>query len=68
MHGTEQRSIVKVFSGAVAVIVSCVALAPKIAIGFGALVLVAGGGLPWVKFGSLVYFDMLAATFAGRFR
>jgi len=43
------------------------ALAPNVAIGLGALVLVAGGGMLWVKFGSLVYFDMLAATFAGCF-
>lgn len=43
------------------------ALASKVGIGLGELVLVAGAGLLWVKFGSLVYFDMLAATFAGCF-
>jgi len=43
------------------------ALAPEVAIGLGVLALVLGGGALWVKFGSLVYFDMLAATFAGCF-
>jgi hypothetical protein len=43
------------------------ALAPKVGIGLGALALVAGGRLLWVKFGSLVYFDMLAAAFGGCF-
>ena len=39
--------------------------APKVFIGLGALALVPGGGALWAKFGSLVYFDRLAATFAG---
>lgn len=43
------------------------ALAPKVAIELGALALLVGGGALWMKFGSLVYFDMLAATFAGCF-
>jgi len=43
------------------------ALAPEVAIGLVALALVAGGGALWVKFGSLVYFDMLATAFVGCF-
>jgi hypothetical protein len=43
------------------------ALAPKVAIGFGGLGLIAGGVVLWTQFGSLVYFDMLASALAGCF-
>ena len=43
------------------------ALAPKAAIGLGALALIAGGAVLWSQYGGLVYFDMLASAFAGCF-
>jgi hypothetical protein len=42
-------------------------LAPKIGLSLGGLALVAIGGLLWVKYGALVYFDTLAAAFLGCF-
>jgi hypothetical protein len=38
---------------------------PKVAAGVAALALVAGGAVLWTKFGSLVYFDVLATTSIG---
>jgi hypothetical protein len=43
------------------------ALAPKAAIGLGALALIAGGVVLWVQYGGLVYFDMLTSGLAGCF-
>lgn len=42
-------------------------LAPKIGLSLGGLGLVAAGGLLWAKYGSLVWFDTLAAAFIGCF-
>ncbi len=42
-------------------------LAPKIAFSFAALTLIAIGAALWVHYGSLVYFDTLAAAFVGCF-
>jgi hypothetical protein len=42
-------------------------LAPKIGLSLAGLGLVAFGGLLWAEFGSLVWFDTLAAAFIGCF-
>lgn len=43
-------------------------LVPKIALGMTGLALLAGGAALWTAFGSLVYFDVLAAGFIGCFQ
>jgi hypothetical protein len=43
------------------------ALAPKVAVGLGALALIAGGAVLWSQYGGLVYFDMLTSAVAGCF-
>ena len=40
-------------------------LAPKIGLSLAGLALVAFGAALWVKFGTLVYFDTVAAAFIG---
>jgi hypothetical protein len=42
-------------------------LAPKIGIALGGLALTGVGAVLWLRFGGLVYFDMLAASFVGCF-
>jgi hypothetical protein len=42
-------------------------LAPKIALSLAALALIGGGAALWAHYGSLVYFDTLAAAFVGCF-
>jgi hypothetical protein len=42
-------------------------LAQKAAIGLGGLGVLAAGTLLWMRFGSAVYFDTLAAAFIGCF-
>jgi hypothetical protein len=42
-------------------------LAPKIALSATGLAFTAAGAVLWAKFGGLVYFDMLAASFVGCF-
>lgn len=43
-------------------------LVPKLAMGVTGLALLAGGAVLWTMFGSLVYFDVLAAGFMGCFQ
>jgi hypothetical protein len=47
--------------------IGAMSLAPKIGLSFAGLALVAFGSALWVKFGTLVYFDTLAASFVGCF-
>ncbi len=42
-------------------------LAPKIALSLAGLAAVVLGGWLWMRFGNLVYFDVIAASFAGCF-
>ncbi len=42
-------------------------LAPKIALSLVVLAVVGGGAVLWAQYGSLVYFDTLAAAFVGCF-
>ncbi len=41
--------------------------APKIAIALGGVALTGVGAVLWLRYGGLVYFDMLAASFVGCF-
>ncbi len=43
------------------------ALAPKIGLSLAGLATVVLGGYLWMRFGDLVYFDVIAASFAGCF-
>jgi hypothetical protein len=40
-------------------------MAMRISVAFGLLALVAGGAVLWIRFGSLVYFDVIAGAFVG---
>ena len=42
-------------------------LASKLALSTAGLAVVAAGTVLWVKFGTLVYFDVIAASFIGCF-
>lgn len=42
-------------------------LTSKIVLSLAGLAAVLSGGLLWLRFGNLVYFDQLAASFAGCF-
>ena len=42
-------------------------LAPKVSLSLAALALIGGGVALWAHYGSLVYFDTLAAAFVGCF-
>jgi hypothetical protein len=42
-------------------------LAPKIALSVAGLAVVGLGGVLWARFGTLVYFDVVAASFIGCF-
>ncbi len=42
-------------------------LTSKLALSFAGLAAVALGGFLWLRFGNLVYFDVIAASFAGCF-
>jgi hypothetical protein len=42
-------------------------LTSKLALSFAGLATVAFGGFLWLRFGNLVYFDVVAASFAGCF-
>jgi hypothetical protein len=43
------------------------ALAPKILLSLAGAATVALGAVLWARFGNLVYFDVIAASFAGCF-
>ena len=40
-------------------------LAPKLALSLAGLAVVAFGGVLWLRYGTLVYFDTIAAAFVG---
>jgi hypothetical protein len=42
-------------------------LTSKLALSLAGLAAVVAGGLLWLRFGNLVYFDVIAASFAGCF-
>jgi hypothetical protein len=42
-------------------------LTAKLTLSFAGLAAVAFGGFLWLRFGNLVYFDAIAASFAGCF-
>lgn len=42
-------------------------LAPKIGLSLAGLALVGFGSALWIRFGTLVYFDVIAASFVGCF-
>ena len=39
--------------------------APRLTVSIAALAVLAGASAAWAHFGSTIYFDMLAASFAG---
>lgn len=41
---------------------------PKVAIGLTGVALLVGGAALWAMFGSMIYFDVLAASFIGCFQ
>ena len=70
MAGRSRRENLKVQalrSGTALAYIAAMTLAPKIGLSLGGLGLVAFGGVLWAKFGSLVWFDTLAAAFMGCF-
>ena len=42
-------------------------VASKFALSLAGLAVVVAGGLLWLRFGNLIYFDVIAASFAGCF-
>jgi hypothetical protein len=49
------------------IVLMATTLAPKIAVSLAAIAILGGGAALWAKFGGLVYFDMVAASFIGCF-